>query len=141
MHLPGNHTPNIPIQVPYLSGRVLQVMTIMAEKQKLLASFNYFLIVVNNLTYTLVVINRHSRHRLRDGQFRIIYYSRIVKPNPESESFLAISTINMKAFITSLQQQKHNQETSFLKCNQIMSASVHHEKTIKSIRSMFVCAS
>ena len=62
----------------------------------------------------------------RDGQFRIIYYSRIVKPNPESESesFLAISTINMNAFITSLQQQKHNQGTSLLQCNQIMSARV-----------------
>ena len=61
---------------------------------------------------------------VRDGQFRIIYYSRIVKPNPESESFLAISTINMKAFITSLQQQKYNQRTSSLQCNQIMSARV-----------------
>ena len=60
----------------------------------------------------------------RDGQFRIIYYSRIVKPNPESKSFLAISTINMNAFITSLQQQKHNQRTSLLQCNQIMSARV-----------------
>ena len=60
----------------------------------------------------------------RDGQYRIIYSSRIVKPNPESESFLAISTINMKAFITSLQQQKHNQKTSSLQCNQIMSARV-----------------
>ena len=53
---------------------------------------------------------------VRDGQFRIIYYSRIVKPNPESESesFFAISTINMTAFITSLQQQKHNQITKLL---------------------------
>ena len=50
----------------------------------------------------------------------------MVKPNPESESesFLVISTINMKAFITSLQQQKHNQRTSLLQCNQIMSARV-----------------
>ena len=71
------------------------------------------------LTMTLQV-SRTSR----DGQFRIIYYSRIVKPNPESESFLATSTINMKAFITSLQQQKHNQKTSLLQCNQIMSARV-----------------
>ena len=60
----------------------------------------------------------------RDGQFRIIYYSRIVKPNPESESFLVISTINMKAFIRSLQQQKHNQRTSVLQCYQILSAGV-----------------
>ena len=30
----------------------------------------------------------------------------------------------MKAFITSLQQQKHNQRTSLLQCNQIMSARV-----------------
>ena len=60
----------------------------------------------------------------RDGQFRIIYYSRIVKPNPESESFLAISTINMKPFIASLQRQKHNHRTSLLQCNQIMSARV-----------------
>ena len=59
--------------------------------------------------------------RNRDGQFRITYYSRIVKPNPESESFLAIS---MKAFIRSLQQQKHNQRTSLLQSNQIMSARV-----------------
>ena len=59
-----------------------------------------------------------------DGQFRIIYYSIIVKPNPESKSFLAISTVNMKAFITSLQQQKHNEKTSLLQCNQIMSAHV-----------------
>ena len=61
---------------------------------------------------------------LRDGQSRIIYYSRIVTPNPESESFLAISTINKKAVITSLQQQKHNQRTSLLQCNQSMSAHV-----------------
>ena len=53
----------------------------------------------------------------RDGKFRIIYYSRIVKPNPESKSFFAIKTINMKAFITSLLQQKHNQGTSLLQCN------------------------
>ena len=54
----------------------------------------------------------------RDGQLRIIYYSRIVKPNPESELlFFAMSTINMKAFITSLQQPKHNQRTSLLQCN------------------------
>ena len=54
----------------------------------------------------------------RDGQFRIIYYSRIVKPNPEYQIlFFAISTINMKAFTTSLQQQKHNQTTSLLQCN------------------------
>ena len=59
-------------------------------------------------------------------QYTILEYSRIVKPNPESESesFLAISTINMDAFITSLQQQKHNQRTSLLQCNQIMSACV-----------------
>ena len=30
----------------------------------------------------------------------------------------------MKAFITSLQQQKHNERTSLLQCNQIMSARV-----------------
>ena len=30
----------------------------------------------------------------------------------------------MKAFITSLQQQKHNQRTGLLQCNQIMSAHV-----------------
>ena len=30
----------------------------------------------------------------------------------------------MKAFVTSLQQQKHNQRTSLLQCNQIMSAHV-----------------
>ena len=30
----------------------------------------------------------------------------------------------MKAFITSLQQQKHNLRTSLLQCNQIMSAHV-----------------
>ena len=54
----------------------------------------------------------------RDGQFRITYYSRIVKPNPASKSFFfSISTINMKAFITSLQQQKLNQRTSLLQCN------------------------
>ena len=34
------------------------------------------------LCYRSVIILLH-----RDGQFRIIYYSRIVKPNPESESF------------------------------------------------------
>ena len=57
----------------------------------------------------------------RDGQFRIIYYSRLVKPNPESESFFfAISTINMKAFITSLQQQKNNLRTSLLHCSTFM---------------------
>ena len=60
----------------------------------------------------------------RDGQFRIIYYSRIDKPNPESKSFLVISTINIKTFTASLQQQKHNQRTSLLQCNQIMSARV-----------------
>ena len=66
----------------------------------------------------------------RNGQFRIIYYSRIVKPNPESESesFFAISTINMKASITSLQQQKHNQ-MSLLQCN-----------TFKLSTSLPVCA-
>ena len=65
----------------------------------------------------------------RDGQFRIIYNSRIAKPNPESESFFAISTINMKAFITSLQQQKHNQMTSLLQCN-----------TLKLSTSLPMCA-
>ena len=53
----------------------------------------------------------------RDGQFRIIYYSRIVKPNTKSESFFAISTINIKAVIASLQQQKHNQIMSLLQCD------------------------
>ena len=58
--------------------------------------------------------------------YTIVEYSRIVKPNPESESesFSTISTINIKAFITSLQEQKHNQRTSLLQCNQIMSAHV-----------------
>ena len=67
----------------------------------------------------------------RDGQFRIIYYSRIVKPNPESESesFFAISTINMKAFITSLQERNYNQITRLLQCN-----------TFKLSTSLPVCA-
>ena len=75
----------------------------------------------------------------RDGQFRIIYYSRIVKPNPESESFLAISTINMKAFITSLQQQKHNQRTSLLQHNQIMSARVCIMRKRTHSINVYVC--
>ena len=45
-------------------------------------------------------------------------HCRIVKPNPESKSFFfAISTINIKAFTTSLQQQVHNQRTSLLQCH------------------------
>ena len=71
-----------------------------------------------------MICRTQQLYRAREGQFRIIYYSRIVKPNPESESFLASSTINKKAFITSLQQQKHNQRTSLLQRNQIMSARV-----------------
>ena len=67
----------------------------------------------------------HDQHELihvaavpRDGQFRRIYYSRIVIPNPKSKSFFfAITTIDMKPFITSLQQQKHNERTSLLQCN------------------------
>ena len=74
----------------------------------------------------------------RDGEFRIIYYSRIVKPNPESESFLAISTINMKAFITSL-QQKHKQKTSLLQCNQIMSACVCIMRKWTHVINVCVC--
>ena len=70
----------------------------------------------------------------KDGQFRIIYYSRIVKPNPNP--FLAINTINIKAFITSL-QQKHNQKTSLLQCNQIMSARVCIMR--KRMHSINVC--
>ena len=65
----------------------------------------------------------------RDGQFKTIYNFRIVKSNPESESFFAISTINMKAFTTSLQQQKHNQITRLLQCN-----------TFKLSTSLPVCA-
>ena len=75
-----------------------------------------------SINKTVAFVKRKSKSR--DGQFRIIYYSRIVKPNPESESFLVISTINTKAFITSLQQPKHNQRTCLLQCNQIMSARV-----------------
>ena len=64
---------------------------------------------------------RAKLHRCKDifshwqcRQFRIIYYF-IVKPNPEYQIlFSVISIINMKAFTTSLQQQKHNQSTSLL---------------------------
>ena len=43
----------------------------------------------------------------------------------------------MKAFITSLQQQKHNQRTSLLQCNQIMSARVCIMR--KRMHSITVC--
>ena len=69
--------------------------------------------------------------------YTILEYSRIVKSNPEFESFLASSTINMKAFITSLQQQKHNQRTSLLQRYQIMSARVCIMK--KRTHSINVC--
>ena len=54
----------------------------------------------------------------RDGQFRIIYYSKIVNriQNPNPNSFFAINTINMKASITSLQQM-HNKKKSLLQRN------------------------
>ena len=70
------------------------------------------------------VVSAYFNHNLfewenpadRDGQFRIIYYSRIVEPNPDPNPFFAICTINVKAFITSI-QQKHNLRTSLLQCN------------------------
>ena len=43
----------------------------------------------------------------------------------------------MKAFITCLQQQKHNQKTSLLQCNQIMSARVCMMR--KQTHSINVC--
>ena len=61
-------------------------------------------------------------------EYATLEYSRIVKPNPES--FFAISTINIKAFITSLQQQKRNQRTNLLQCN-----------TFKLSTSLPVCTS
>ena len=83
----------------------------------------------------------------RDGQFRTIYYSRIVKPNPESKSFFCNSTINLKAFITSLQQQKLNQRTSLLQCNtfkistfacvfELVFKSLHAIDTLKKKKSV-----
>ena len=63
----------------------------------------------------IISLGDFNGHMGRDGQLRIIYYSRIVTPNPNP--FFAISTIYMKPFITSLQQQKNNQRTSLLQCN------------------------
>ena len=57
-----------------------------------------------------------------------MYYPRIVKPNPESESesFLAISTINMKAFTTTKAQSDN--EFIAVQSNYVCTC-VHHEKT------------